>query len=217
MEEKKSLPVMDAVEIRVLGSLVEKYRTTPDYYPMTLNSIILACNQKSSRKPIVQYSNEIVLNALNTLKSRGLIGTVTGAGSRTIKYKHHFDTVYSFNLAEMAVLCLLFLRGPLTAGEINSNSGRIYEFASIESILMTLEKLSTVDTHFIKQLPREAGQKEHRFIHLFSGFHETQQDELPKESLTNEEDELEIRLEKLEKDFAELKSSFEKLYKDLMG
>jgi uncharacterized protein YceH (UPF0502 family) len=124
MESLNLLLVLNPLEIRVLGSLIEKDKTTPDYYPMTLNSLILACNQKSSRNPVVQYDDETVLMTLDTLKKKGLISTATGGTSRSIKYKHNFTLLFSLTTAELAVICLLFLRGSLTAGEVKSNSSR---------------------------------------------------------------------------------------------
>ena len=128
MNEIEKLPTLNAVEIRVLGSLIEKCKTTPDYYPMTLNSLAAACNQKSSRKPVVEYDDETIVIALNSLKKMGLIANATGGTSRSIKYKHNFTLVFTLTSAEVAVLCLLFLRGFQTAGEINTNSATIKHF-----------------------------------------------------------------------------------------
>lgn len=217
MESQKQIIILDPVEIRVLGSLIEKSKTTPDYYPMTLNALTLACNQKSSRKPIVQYDEETVLSAIDRLKRKGLISTVTGGGSRSLKYKQNVDAIYHFTTAELAVVCLLFLRGPLTPGEINSNSGRLHEFVSIESVLEVLEKLSGGEIPFIKILPRRAGQKEQRYSHLFGGYQESEEEETAEEPDTKSAIEVEKRLEIVEKELAELKASFEKLYKELMG
>jgi uncharacterized protein YceH (UPF0502 family) len=134
MDSPITLPVLDAVELRVLGSLMEKSKTTPDYYPMTINSLTLACNQKTSRRPVVNYDDDTVAQALNTLKRRGLISTATGGSIRSVKYKHNFAIVYPVLPAEVAIICLLMLRGPQTPGEINTNSGRMYEFESIEEV-----------------------------------------------------------------------------------
>ena len=123
-----NLPVLDAAEVRVLGALIEKSKATPEYYPMTINSLVAACNQKSSRKPVVSYDEDTVAQALNILKKRGLISTATGGSIRSIKYKHNFAVVFPVLPSEVAVMCLLMLRGPLTPGEINSNSGRLHEF-----------------------------------------------------------------------------------------
>src|ERR1700742_1492910 len=160
MDSPTTLPLLDAEEVCVLGVLMEKAKTTPDYYPMTITSLIAACNQKTSRKPVVQYDEDTVAQALNTLKKRGLISTATGGSIRSIKYKHNFAIVFPVIPAEVAVICLLMLRGPQTPGELNTNSGRLYEFESIEDVQEVLEKLSSPEMPFIVQLPRRAGQKE---------------------------------------------------------
>jgi len=156
---EQTLSHLDAEEIRVIGSLIEKSRATPEYYPMSLNGLTAACNQKSSRKPIVNYEEGTVMLILDRLKRKGLVSTATGAGIRSTKYKHNLALKYPFTPDELAVLCLLFLRGPLTPGEINSNSGRLYDFESLEEVQQVLEKLSGGETVFVKQLPRQAGQK----------------------------------------------------------
>src|SRR5579864_7690119 len=158
--DSQTLPVLDDTELRVLGSLMEKSRTTPDYYPMTVNSLIAACNQKTSRNPVVQYNEETVVLALNTLKRRGLISTATGGTDRVVKYKHNFAIVYPVIPSEIAIICLLILRGPQTPGELNTNSGRLHEFESIEEVQEILERLATNEPPYIVQLPRRPGQKE---------------------------------------------------------
>ncbi|MBI2269714.1 MAG: YceH family protein [Bacteroidetes bacterium] len=217
MEPQKPIVILDPTEIRVLGSLIEKSKITPDHYPVTVNALTLACNQKSSRNPIVQYDEETVVLALNNLKRKGLISTATGAGSRALKYKHNFAIVYPVNPADLAVLCLLFLRGPLTPGEINSNSARLYEFDSLEEVLQVLEKLSQGDTPFIKQLPRRAGKKEQRFIHLFGEVQQETDEEIQEDHENANTNNLESRIETLEKELSELKSAFEKLLKEWTG
>lgn len=211
-----TLPVLNEVEIRILGALIEKSVTTPDYYPMTLNSLTAACNQKTSRKPVVQYDEETVVVGLNSLKSKHLTSTATGGTNRSLKYKHNFAIVYPLNPADVAAICLLFLRGPLTAGEIKSNSGRLYEYNSLEEVIQVLEKLSQTVPPFIKQLPRRAGQKEQRYAHLFGDIQEVEE-EIPEEPARKSVNELEARLEKAEADLADLKEKVDKLMKDLMG
>jgi uncharacterized protein YceH (UPF0502 family) len=166
MDTQKPLPILDAVQIRVLGALMEKCKTTPDYYPMTLNGLLAACNQKTSRKPVVQYDESTVTTALNSLKIAGLISTATGGSIRNIKYKHNFAIVFPVVPAEVAVMCLLLLRGPQTPGEINTNSGRLYEFETLEEVQLVLEKLANEAVPYIKQLARKPGQKEVRYMHL---------------------------------------------------
>ncbi|MFC3563352.1 YceH family protein [Pedobacter jamesrossensis] len=207
MEDIKPLPDLSQEEQRVLGSLIEKSRTTPDYYPMTLNSLVAACNQKSSRNPVVNYDEETVTLTLNSLKIKGLISTATGGSSRVIKYKHNLGIVYPLVPSELSILCLLLLRGPLTPGEINSNSGRLYEFESIEEILEQLQKLSEEEPHFVKLLPKKAGQKEARFIHLLGEQPEVQEieQEAPKTTIFQPNEELENRILKLEQEVEDLK------------
>jgi len=218
MDTQKPLPILDAAQLRVLGALMEKCKTTPDYYPMTLNGLAAACNQKTSRKPVVQYDESTIVAALNSLKIAGLISTATGGSIRNIKYKHNFAIVFPVVPAEVAILCLLFLRGPQTPGEINTNSGRLYEFETLEEVQQTLEKLANETPPYLKQLPRRPGQKEVRYMHLFSGDSETIEDEYLSEVISPKgSNELEERLAKVEEELAELKTNFDKLMKELMG
>lgn len=216
METPQKLPVLDAAELRVLGSLMEKCRTTPDYYPMTLNSLTAACNQKTSRKPVVQYDETTVISALNALKIAGLISTATGGSMRAVKYKHNFAIVFPLVPAEVAVLCLLFLRGPQTPGEINTNSGRLHEFETLEEVQQVLEKLASAEVPYLKQLPRKPGQKEVRYMHLFSDIEWTEEEEVATAG-RQPAHELEQRLTKVEEELAELKERFEGLMKELNG
>jgi len=217
MDTPKPLPILDAAQIRVLGALMEKCKTTPDYYPMTLNGLAAACNQKTSRKPVVNYDESTIVSALNSLKIAGLISTATGGSIRNIKYKHNFAIVFPLVPAEVAVMCLLFLRGPQTPGEINTNSGRLYEFETLEEVQQTLEKLANESPAYVKQLPRRAGQKEARFMHLFAGDNEILEEEYFAEASSKGNNDLEERLSKVEEELAELKANFEKLMKELMG
>lgn len=203
MEDVKPLIQLNAIEQRILGSLLEKSKTTPDYYPMSINSLTAACNQKTSRNPVVSYDEEMVTLALNSLKIKGLASTVTGAGSRTVKWKHNLAIVYPLLPSELAVICLLLLRGPSTPGEINTNSGRIYEFDTIEEVQTTLQKLADDMPAFVRQLPKRAGQKEMRFMHLFGG-DEAEEVTVPEPSAVSSSD-LEQRVAKLEQEVLELK------------
>lgn len=215
MDNQTTLTQLSAEEIRVLGVLVEKSKTTPDYYPMTINAITTACNQKSSRKPIVDYSEETVTQTIKTLRIKGLVATDTGGTSRTIKYRHCITVLYDVSQAGLSILCLLFLRGALTPGEINSNSGRLYDFESLEEVLLELEKLKDATPPFVKELPKQAGQKETRLIHLFGEY-------LPNDAETNESHssntaELEARLTIVEQELAQVKENLAKLMKELLG
>lgn len=215
MDTPKNLPVLEAAQIRVLGALMEKSKTTPDYYPMTLNGLAAACNQKTSRKPVVQYDDSTITTALNSLKIASLISTATGGSIRNIKYKHNFAIVFPVLPSEVAIMCLLFLRGPQTPGEINTNSGRLYEFETLEEVNQTLEKLASEG--YIKQLPKRPGQKEQRYMHLFSGDVEFNEDDFAVDETTpyKSNNELEERVNKLETELAELKENLAKLMNEL--
>jgi len=212
-----SLSHLDAEEIRVIGSLIEKSRATPEYYPMSLNGLTAACNQKSSRKPVVNYDEATVMLILDRLKRKGLVSTATGAGIRSTKYKHNLALKFPFTPDKLAVLCLLFLRGPLTPGEINSNSGRLYDFDSLEEVQQVLEKLSSGETVFVKQLPRQAGQKEMRYMHLFGGDELIEEYLQEPEPITKTTNDYEERFAKVEQELAELKTAFAALMKELNG
>jgi len=206
MEDIIAIPNLSAEEQRVLGSLIEKSRTTPDYYPMTLNSLTAACNQKSSRNPVVEYDEQTVTLTLNALKLKGLISTATGGSSRVIKYKHNLGIVFPLVPSELAILCLLLLRGPLTPGEINSNSARLHEFESIEDIVQQLKKLAEEEPAFVKLLPKKAGQKEARYIHLLGEQADTAENEsLTTQTIFQPNEALENRVAKLEQELEELK------------
>ncbi len=218
MEQNKTLPILSSTEIRILGALMEKSKTTPDYYPMTLNGLTAACNQKSSRKPVVEYDEETVVLALDSLKKKGLTSTATGGSSRATKYKHNFAIVFPVVPAQVAVMCLLFLRGALTPGEINSNSARLYEFESLDDVQEVLEQLSSEEMPFIVQIPKRAGQKEARYVHLFAGEPDLSfEDESAAEPARKSVGELEARVATLEENYEQLKGDFDKLMKELMG
>jgi uncharacterized protein YceH (UPF0502 family) len=214
MDSPQALPVLTAEELRVLGALMEKCKTTPDYYPMTVNGLTAACNQKTSRKPVVNYDEETIVNTLNNLKKRGLISTATGGSSRATKYKHNFAIVFPVIPSEVAILCLLMLRGPQTPGELNTNSGRLWEFESIEEVQEVLEKLSSGDTPYVMQLPKRPGQKEMRYAHLLAGTPEINEDDYADEP-TGRSGGLDERVTKLEQELATLKASFDELMKQL--
>lgn len=218
MDSNQTLPVLDAAEQRVLGALMEKCKTTPDYYPMTINGLTAACNQKTSRKPVVNYDEETIVLTLNSLKKRGLISTATGGSSRAVKYKHNFAIAFPLLPSEVAIICLLLLRGPQTPGELNTNSGRLYEFVTLEEVQEVLEKLSDPGMPYVIQLPRRPGQKEMRYMHLLGGVPDVEDDiDFVHETSGRSNAELEGRVFKLENDFAQLKEAFDKLMKELMG
>ncbi len=215
MESSTTLPLLNAVELRVLGSLIEKSKTTPDYYPMTVNALTAACNQKTSRKPVVDYDEETVTAALNSLKSQSIVSTAVGGSIRAVKYKHNYTTVYPLTDGELAILCLLFLRGPQTPGELNTNSARLHEFRSLEGVHDALNKLMNSSLPYIKELPRRAGQKETRFIHLLGDTTNYEEDEVHEEPVHKNVSDLEARLAAVEQELAEVKETLAKITKDL--
>jgi len=217
METPQSLPVLSQEEIRVLGVLMEKSKTTPEYYPMTINAITAACNQKTSRKPVVQYDEQTVTLTLDTLKRKSLISTATGGSSRSIKYKHNFAIVFPVTPQEVAIICLLMLRGAQTPGELNTNSGRLYEFESLDDVQAVLERLSEPELPYVLQLPKRAGQKEVRYTHLLGGTPDLTTEDAADDQYAKPSSDLENRLEKVEAELAELKLNFDKLMKELMG
>jgi len=217
MDSPQTLPVLNAEELRVLGVLMEKSKTTPEYYPMTINAITAACNQKTSRKPVVQYDEQTVILALDTLKRKSLISTATGGSSRSVKYKHNFAIVFPVTPQEVAIICLLMLRGAQTPGELNTNSGRLYEFESLDDVQAVLERLSDPEMPYVLQLPKRVGQKEMRYVHLLSGTPDLTQDDSIDDNYSRPASDLEQRLAKVEEELAIMKADFDKLMKELMG
>jgi uncharacterized protein YceH (UPF0502 family) len=208
------MPVLNEVEVRVLGALIEKSKTTPDYYPMTLNALMAACNQKTSRFPVVDYDEETIATALSNLKAQSLVATAIGGGSRVLKYKHNMNTVFDFSPEEVSILCLLMLRGPQTPGELNTHSARLHEFKSIEQVLSVLEKLISFNPSMALELPKQAGQKERRFAHLFCGIptYEAQSHET---TSTKTASAIEMRVQALEQELETVKATLAKLVQDL--
>jgi uncharacterized protein len=157
---------LDPAEARVLGCLLEKEIATPEYYPLSLNALVNACNQKSSREPVVDYDEATAEAALSELRAKGLAVRITG-DSRVPKHGERFLEKYNLGRREAAVMCLLLLRGPQTTGELRSRSGRLYQFDDLESVETTLNRLSELG--FTAKLPRAAGFKESRYAQLLSG------------------------------------------------
>lgn len=161
---------LNDIEVRVLGCLVEKQVTTPEYYPLTLNSLTLACNQKNNRNPVTTYSETEVANALETLREKNLTYVFHGSTSRVPKYKHVMPEVMHLNKPEMAVMCVLMLRGPATVGELRGHGARLHDFSGLEEVEATIDALVTREPEpLVTRLPRQPGQKEARVAHLLSG------------------------------------------------
>ncbi len=156
--------------IRILGSLIEKQISTPDYYPLTLNALTNACNQKNNRDPVVQYDDTTVVRGIDELRERGLVAMVTGAGMRVPKYRQKFTDVYSFDDQQTAVMCVLMLRGPQTIGEIRSRGSMLFNFPSMNEVEVILTSfIQRTPEPLVVRLPVQPGQKEARFMHLLSG------------------------------------------------
>lgn len=208
-------------EVRLLGSLIEKEMATPDYYPLTLNALLNACNQKSNRNPVVSFDEDVVLYALNGLKESKMIRQSNI--SRVPKYEHIFANDLKLVAREKAIICILMLRGPQTLGEIRNRTERLYSFKDLDEVQETLSTLE--DTKLVKKLPRQPGRKESRYTHLLSGepdetFVESANRRVPdtvivrKESgrsgnLQEEIDLLRQELQNLKLEFEEFKSQFE--------
>jgi hypothetical protein len=157
------------IEVRVLGSLIEKDTTTPEYYPLSLNALVNACNQKSNRDPVMQLDENAVRDALSGLQERRLAGPAGGADSRVAKYEHRLQEVFNFTRAEIAVLCVLLLRGPQTPGELRGRTERMHPFEALGDVQSALQKLMQRDPPLSKALPRQPGTKEARYAHLLGG------------------------------------------------
>lgn len=157
------------IEVRIIGALIEKQLTTPEYYPLTLNALVAACNQKTNRDPVTAYDEQTVSQALDELRDKNLVYVFYGSTSRVPKYKHILPNVFELEPSETAVLCVLMLRGPQTIGELRERTGRLYDFRDLNDVNETLEALQKRDEPLIVRLERQPGQKEARFAHLLSG------------------------------------------------
>ena len=161
--------VLTEIETRVLGSLIEKDITTPDYYPLSLNALVNACNQKNNRDPVMTLDEGTVREALNTLQEKRLAGPASGADSRVTKYEHRLQEAFNFDRREIAIVCALLLRGAQTPGELRSRTDRMYHFEALEDVVSTLDRLAHREPPLTAVLPRQPGTKESRYMHLFSG------------------------------------------------
>ena len=209
------------IETRVLGSLIEKQVTTPEYYPLTLNALTLACNQKNNRHPVTSYSENQVSDALESLREKNLTYVFYGSTSRVPKYKHVVPEVMHLSPPETALMCVLMLRGAQTVGELRGNASRLHEFSSLEEVEAVLNGLISHETEpLVARLPRQAGQKEVRFAHLLSGQIDVEalavavESERPSrqstvERLEQKVDALTAEIERLKEQFEQFKRQFE--------
>jgi uncharacterized protein len=208
--------LLNAVEARVLGALVEKDITTPEYYPLSLNALVNACNQKNNREPVMTLDEDAVRQALHGLEDDGLAGPRRESDSRVTKYEHHLQEVFNFTRGETAVMCVLLLRGAQTPGELRGRTERMYRFEELDDVLSTLQRLMQRETPMVKALPRQPGTKEIRYAHLLSGDVEVQvtasnvgaADDVSREDRIAQ---LEADVAQLRRELAELKEQMERL------
>ena len=207
--------ILTDIETRVLGSLIEKQVTTPEYYPLTLNALTLACNQKNNRQPVTAYSENQVSDALETLREKNLTYVFYGSTSRVPKYKHVMPEVMHLSHPEVALMCVLMLRGSQTLGELRGNGARLHEFSGLEEVETTLNGLITRDEPLVARLPRQPGQKEGRFAHLLSGEIDVETivepERVPsrRSGLEEKVEMLAAEVEKLKEQFDQFKKQFE--------
>jgi uncharacterized protein len=199
----------DAVEIRVLGSLIEKQRTTPDQYPLSLNALRLACNQTTNRDPVVEYDERTIRDALDRLSHRGWTRLASGPGSRAPKYRHLLGEALSLSDAELPLLAVLMLRGSQTLGELKQRSERLHRFGSSAEVAETLDALA--QRELAARLDRRPGQKEDRYAQLLGGAEELGSDPTGQTPASRDRlGEIEQRLERLEAAFAELSARLDR-------
>lgn len=203
---------LNEIEVRVLGSLVEKQLTTPEYYPLTMNALTAACNQKSNRAPVMHLTDTQILGAIDSLRERNLVYLYYGSTSRTVKYKHMLSSVYELDEPSTAVIGVLMLRGPQTLGEIRERSGRLYEFGSIGEVSENLEELTKREKPLAVQLQRQPGQKDPRYAHLLSGAVDTSAMVSRQGSASDLGDA--SRISHIEQELAGLKSQFSELRRE---
>ena len=199
---------LEPAEARVLGALLEKEIATPEYYPLSLNGLVNACNQKSNRDPVVSYDEATVENALDGLRQKGLAVRITGGDSRVPKHAQRFTEKFNLGRREAAVVCVLLLRGPQTVGELRGRTERLYAFDDLEAVEGTLNRLA--ETGFARQLARQSGFKESRYAQLLGGEGEPVQEAHGEpERSGNTGASLADRVARLEAELGELRQQFE--------
>jgi hypothetical protein len=198
--------VLTVAEARVLGSLVEKEVTTPDYYPLSLNALINACNQRSNREPVMDLDEDTVRLALRRLEDKQLGGRARNADSRVTKYEHWLGEAFNFSRAETALMCVLLLRGPQTPGELRGRTERMHRFEELTDVAAGLQKLMEREPSLVAVLPRQPGTKESRYAHLLSGKIDAAAFTAPVVYTPSAEGaEPDARIERLESEIAELR------------
>ena len=205
---------LSSTETRILGCLLEKERTTPEYYPLSLNSLVTACNQTTNRDPIVNYNEKTVEQGLDLLRQKKLAMLIHTAGARVAKYRHTFLDLYNLNSREVAIICVLMLRGPQTPGELRSRTERMCGTMSLSEVETLLDELSAGDDPLAKVIPARSGQKEKRYVHLLAPYaeiYESAADRAPTVESTPQES----RLDQLQRELDLLRSEMKALREDL--
>jgi len=210
-------PVLNPVETRILGALIEKDITTPEYYPLSLNALLNACNQKSNRDPVMNLGENAVRDALLALNEKGLAGPVSSADSRVPKYEHRLQEAFNLPRAETAVLCVLLLRGPQTPGELRGRTERMHRFEELSDVHSALQRLIQREPPLVRMLARQPGTKETRYLHLLSGDVETAELPVQEPAAASADGERIARLESevgsLKVEIAELRNDFREFQK----
>jgi uncharacterized protein len=207
--------VLTAAETRVLGSLLEKEIATPEYYPLSLNALVNACNQRSNREPVMNLDEDDVRQALHGLEERRLAGPVRGSEGRVAKYEHWLGEAFNFSRAEAALLCVLLLRGPQTPGELRARTERMHRFEEIADVAAGLQKLMDREPPLAALLPRQPGAREARYAHLLSVPAESIAASASNEAGTEAGDDREERIARLEREVSELRQEMAELKKKL--
>jgi uncharacterized protein YceH (UPF0502 family) len=203
------------IEARVLGSLLEKEATTPEYYPLSLNALVNACNQKNNREPVMQITEEEARFALHRLEDQNLAGPSRGHDSRVTKYEHHVQEVFNFTRGESALIGVLLLRGPQTPGELRGRTERIFRFEELDDVVTALQKLMDRDPPLVTALPRQPGTKEIRYAHLLSGEVEASAFLQPRSATEATDSAIVERLQQLEAEVAQLRQELTQLKEQL--
>ena len=204
---------LDPVEIRILGSLMEKQLSTPEYYPLTLNALVAAANQKSNREPVMELSEEEVQRALDRLQDEKLVWRVMGG--RAVRFDHNLDSVWHLKRPEKALLTLLFLRGPQTSGEVRGRSDRLHSFDTVADAEETLRDMAAHSEPLVRQLPRRPGQKEERWAHTAGGAIVESTAPTPAEPEVRSGEPLSARVTRLEEQVAMLNAALRELKEKL--
>jgi len=207
--------LLNEVECRVLGSLIEKEITTPEYYPLSLNALVNACNQKSNRDPVMTLDEAAVRQALHSLDSQSLVRSVSASDSRVTKYEHRLQEAFNFYRHEIAILCVLLLRGPQTPGELRTRTERMHSFEDLSAVQSSLQHLMKREPPLVKVLPRQPGTKESRYAHLLSGDVESFEAKSEESASTTTNSPDVERLSRLEKELAALRNEATDFQKEI--